>query len=32
MLDGKNIYQGYFKTEEEAIKKYLELKEIYHIK
>ena len=32
MLDGKNIYQGYFKTEEEARKKYLELKEIYHIK
>ena len=30
MLDGKNIYQGYFRTEEEAHKKYLELKKIYH--
>jgi hypothetical protein len=31
-VNGKNIYQGYFKTEDEARKKYLELKEIHFLR
>jgi hypothetical protein len=30
-LNGKNIYLGYYKTEQEAHEKYLEAKKIYHI-
>jgi len=30
-IDGKDIYLGYFKTEEEARKAYLDAKPIYHI-
>lgn len=29
-VNHKQVYQGYFETEEEAKKKYLELKKIYH--
>jgi hypothetical protein len=31
MVNHKSMYQGYFNTEEEAKKKYLELKKLYHL-
>lgn len=30
MVDGRSVHQGYFDTAEEAKKKYLDLKKIYH--